>query len=327
MTLHDSGQAHISVLLKEVLQYLAPEKGGVFVDGTFGVGGYTRALLEALPSGRVIAFDRDPAATARAKSFEAEFGDRFTFVQGRFSQMKEHLERLSLDHVDGIVLDLGVSSPQLDEAERGFSFRRDGPLDMRMGLCALSARDVVNTFEEVEIARILYVYGEETYSRRIAKRLVGERAVRPIETTAHLADLVRGAVPPHVRHGKIDAATKTFQALRIYVNEELLELETFLASSGDLLREGGRLVVVSFHSLEDRMVKHFFRQESKDQEEETPFALPWIMPGAKVPVFKVLTKRSVTPQKEEILRNPRSRSARLRAVEKGPADLSAKGEK
>lgn len=323
MASQDSGQAHISVLLKEILQYLAPERGGVFVDGTFGVGGYTRAILEALPSGRVIAFDRDPAALVRAKSFEDEFGERFTFVPGRFSQMKDHLERLSSGVVDGIVLDLGVSSPQLDEADRGFSFRRDGPLDMRMGLCALSARDVVNTFDEVEIARILYVYGEETYSRRIARRLVEERVVRPIETTAHLADLVRGAVPAHVRHGKIDAATKTFQALRIYVNEELLELETFLASSGSLLREGGRLVVVSFHSLEDRMVKHFFRQESKDQE-ETPFALPWIMPGAKVPVFKVLTKRSVTPGKDEILLNPRSRSARLRAVEKGPSDIGAK---
>ena len=318
MTLTPSPQPHIPVLLQEVRHFLSPERGGIFVDGTFGVGGYTKQLMQDMPHGHFVAFDRDEAAAVRAGAFKGTKTVAFTFVKGRFSQMKAHLESLDMPQVDGIVLDLGVSSPQLDEAERGFSFKREGPLDMRMGLNTLSARDVVNTYEEKALADILYLYGEETHSRRIARNIVAKRQEAPFETTTELADVVRASVPPKVRHGKIDAATKTFQALRIYVNEEIQELETFLKDAPSLLKSGGRLVVVSFHSLEDRLVKHFFKETSRT-EEETSFDAPWLMPKKIDPLFKVLTKKAVGPSNGESEMNPRARSAKLRAGERTSA--------
>ncbi|MBA4118353.1 MAG: 16S rRNA (cytosine(1402)-N(4))-methyltransferase [Candidatus Puniceispirillum sp.] len=315
MTQTSSPQPHIPVLLEEVRHFLSPERGGIFVDGTFGVGGYTRQIMKDMPSGHLVAFDRDEAAAARASIFKATDTVQFTFVASRFSQMKERLHALSIDKVDGIVLDLGVSSPQLDEAVRGFSFKKEGPLDMRMGLGELTAKDVVNTFPEEEIANILYLYGDETYSRRIARRIVASRKEMPIETTTQLADLVRASVPPKVRHGKIDAATKSFQALRIFVNEEIKELETFLHDAPSMLNEGGRLVLVSFHSLEDRLAKNFFKETSRTFE-DAPIEMPWI-PTKKVdPLFKVLTKKAVSPGAPELVLNPRARSAKLRAGER-----------
>jgi 16S rRNA (cytosine1402-N4)-methyltransferase len=307
-------QPHISVLLTEVLASLSPKEGGVYVDGTFGVGGYTKGILDAAPNVRVIAVDRDPAARKHADALAVRYAERLAFVESRFSQMDDVLRGLEIAQVDGIVLDLGVSSPQLDEAARGFSFRKEGPLDMRMGLCAVSAADVVNTFEEEEIARILFVYGEERYARRIARRIVEVRKQAPIMTTTALSDIVRMAMPPHARHGKIDPSTRTFQGLRIYVNEELSEIEVFLKKSIDLLREGGRLVIVSFHSLEDRLVKHFFKDNAV-KKDPAPH-LPWHSQEGPEPVFTLLTKKSVTPSEQELATNPRSRSARLRAVEK-----------
>ena len=312
--IQSSLQSHISVLLAEVLTYLSPKEGGVYVDGTFGVGGYTKAILDAAAGVRVIAVDRDPVARKHADALAAQYAERLTFVESRFSQMDDVLRDLEIAQVDGIVLDLGVSSPQLDEAERGFSFRKEGPLDMRMGLCAVSAADIVNTFEEEEIARILFVYGEERYARRIARRIVEVRKQAPIMTTTALSDIVRLAMPPHARHGKIDPATRSFQGLRIYVNEELSEIEVFLKKSIDLLRVGARLVIVSFHSLEDRLVKHFFK-ENAVKRDLTPH-LPWHSHEGPEPVFTLLTKKSVTPSEQELAAHPRSRSARLRAVEK-----------
>ena len=298
---------HIPVLLTPVLDTLLNEKGGVYIDGTFGAGGYTRAILNANPNNRVVGFDRDPNAVETAQKTVQGFEGRFRFVHDCFGNMAQHVT----EQVDGIVLDIGVSSMQIDEPERGFSFRFDGPLDMRMAQAGLSAKDVVNTFKEQEIADIIFKYGEEKASRRIAAAIVRARAEKEITTTAQLADIVH-KVMPRPKDGS-DSAMRTFQALRIFVNDELGELERALSASISLLKPGGRLVVVSFHSLEDRIVKTIYKTN------ENPFICPSHFPvcvcGRKTK-GKVITRKPIVPSEEELEENIRSKSSKLRVFER-----------
>ena len=294
---------HKPVMLHEVLENLAPHDQGTYVDATFGAGGYSRAILEQARCS-VVAVDRDPEARERAQILKTQYQDRFSFYEGRFGQLIQLVPPLGYD---GVVFDLGVSSPQLDEAERGFSFKAEGPLDMRMERAGLSAADIVNTFDEKEIARILWVYGEERRSRAIARAIIAKRKEVAFVTTIHLADLVRPIVG-FERPG-FDPATRTFQALRLYVNDELGELERGLEASEKLLKEGGRLVVVSFHSLEDRIVKTFFKERSGG----LPHASRYLPDAPRPrPTFKLKNRKALQPQEEELKTNPRSRSARLR---------------
>lgn len=299
---------HKPVMLKEVLETLSPKPEETYIDATFGVGGYTHAILEKADCS-VIALDRDPEAVERAKSLKAQYPNRFMFSIGRFSEMKALVP--SQDY-DGIVFDLGVSSPQLDQANRGFSFKQDGPLDMRMEKKGLTAADIVNTFEEEEIARILWIYGEERRSRAIARAIVQKRKKDPFTTTFQLAELVREIVG-FERPG-FDPATRTFQALRLFVNDELGELEKGLLASEELLKEGGRLVVVSFHSLEDRRVKVFLKERSGGTASPSRHR-PEIPRGKSTFILK--DKKSLKPQEVEMRNNPRARSARLRWAIRG----------
>ncbi len=296
--------SHYPVMLPEVLAALSPQDGAVYVDGTFGAGGYTRAILEAADC-KVIAIDRDADAAKRAESFEKEYGERFEFKRGCFGDVAV---LLGDQKIDGFVLDIGVSSFQIDEAARGFSFRYDGPLDMRMDTeNGQSAADLVNSMPEEELANIIYKYGEERKSRRVAHKIVEMRKSQPFKTTLQLADAVRACVPAS-RDG-IDPATRTFQALRIAVNDELGELERALEASVQVLKSGGRLVVVSFHSLEDGMVKRFLREKSGGAAKGSRY-----MPAQdeEAPVFALENRKAIKPSEKEIAENPRSRSARLR---------------
>ena len=285
-------------MVAEVLEQLQPARGGVFVDGTVGLGGHARAVLEAGAS-QLLGVDRDPAAVELARERLRDFGDRVRVVHGDYRQLPAILDREGLSTVDGILLDLGVSSMQLDEPGRGFSFRRDEPLDMRMDTSAgPTAAEALAGVDEKTLADVIYELGEDRFARRIARAIVAARAVAPIETTARLADVVRRAVP---RRGytRIDPATRTFQAVRIWVNRELEGLGDCLNAAAARLRPGGRLVVISFHSLEDRVVKHVLRS----------------MQAAGECGLRVLTKRPLVPAAVEIDRNPRARSAKLRAAE------------
>lgn len=304
--------SHQPVMLAEILDSLSPVAGGVYVDGTFGAGGYTRGILDAADC-TVVAIDRDDEAVARAEALGAEYGDRLVFVQGCFGDVARLLCDAGFDKVDGFVLDIGVSSMQLDDGERGFSFRADAPLDMRMGQSeqTQTAADIVNSYAEDDLANLIYEYGEERKSRRVAKVIVEARAEKRIETTGELAELVRKAVPKSPKDS-IDPATRTFQALRIAVNDELGELERALDSAVDILKPGGRLVVVSFHSLEDRIVKQFMRTKS-GAESQGSRHLP-VTQAADAPVFDLVTRKALTAGAEEIAQNPRSRSAKLRAA-------------
>jgi 16S rRNA (cytosine1402-N4)-methyltransferase len=299
---------HIPVLLDEVIAGLAPQPGETHVDGTFGAGGYTRALLAA--GAKVIAFDRDPDAVAAGQALVAANEGRLDLVPDVFSRLGAALEDRSIDGVDGVTFDVGVSSMQLDQAERGFSFQADGPLDMRMGQAGMSAADFVNTADEGEIADILFHLGEERQSRRVARAIV---AARPLARTSELAAVVRRALG-HRDHDKKDPATRTFQAIRIHVNRELGELEDGLAAAERALVPGGRLAVVSFHSLEDRIVKRFFRERSG-----TPAGsrhLPEV--ASRTPSFEAVAK-PVRAGEAELARNPRSRSATLRVARRTAA--------
>ncbi|MEM7679796.1 MAG: 16S rRNA (cytosine(1402)-N(4))-methyltransferase RsmH [Pseudomonadota bacterium] len=302
---------HYPVMLPEVLESLNPTSGQVYVDGTFGAGGYARAILDAADCA-VIGVDRDGDAAKRAEAFSDEFGERFTFLSGCFGDVEEILSQNGFEQVDGFILDLGVSSFQIDEAARGFSFRFDGPLDMRMGSSGMSAADLVNETEEKELADIIYLYGEERHSRRVAKGVVARRKEQKFETTLDLADVVRGLVPKS-KDG-IDPATRTFQALRIAVNDELGELERALGAAEKILKPGGRLVVVSFHSLEDRMVKEFLRAKSGGSGGSR--YLPQVEQVA--PVFELISRKAIKPSDAECAENSRSRSAKLRAAIKVP---------
>ena len=299
---------HFPVMLPEVLATLMPKDGEVYVDGTFGAGGYTRAFLESAQC-TVIAIDRDPAAIQRADAMKAEFGDRLIFVRGKFGDALELVNAAGYAQVDGFVLDVGVSSMQFDEAQRGFSFRFDAPLDMRMDTSSgETAADLVNTMEEELLANLIYKYGDERKSRYIARAIVENR---PIETTLKLADLIRGVVFKSPKD-KIDPATRTFQALRIAVNDELGELERGLVAAEKLLKTGGRLIVVSFHSLEDGIVKSFLYERAGKNPSPSKY-LP-LGPKDADPSFTLSPKKPLDPSKSETDINPRSRSARLRGA-------------
>lgn len=308
----DQAGAHVPVMLGEVLELLAPRDGAIYVDGTFGAGGYSRALLEAAAC-TVLAVDRDPDAIRRADALKDSFGARFAVVEGRFGDMATLLAAHLPKGADGIALDLGVSSPQLDDDSRGFSFRADGPLDMRMEKSGPSAADIVNTASEAELADLIFNLGDERHSRRIARAIVAARREKKLTRTRELAELVRGAVPAAARNdAAIHPATRTFQALRIRVNDELDELDRGLAAAETLLAPDGVLAVVSFHSLEDRRVKAFLRSRSGGAPRASRH-LPTGATGAAAPSFELLTRRALRPSDDEVTHNPRARSARLRA--------------
>ena len=310
----DKAAPHIPVMLREVLAGLEPKAQGVYVDGTFGRGGYSRALLAAAAT-VVYAIDRDPDAIAAGQSMVAEFPPRFMLLRGAFGAMDELLAAANIERVDGVTLDLGVSSPQLDEAERGFSFQEDGPLDMRMSREGESAADLVNKRDERELADIIFHFGEERYARRVARRIVAARAEAPITRTRRLAEIVRQAVP---RSGDgIDPATRSFQALRIAVNDELGELRRGLQAAERLLKPQGRLAIVAFHSLEDRCVKEFLRQRSAEAPRASRHAPA--NDQAPPPTFRLITRKPQTPTDADCVANPRARSARLRIAERTDA--------
>lgn len=298
---------HIPVLLDEAVHALAPAPGETHVDGTFGAGGYTKAILDK-GAARVFAFDRDPEAIQYGEALAAACGGRLTLVPECFSRMRQALAARGVGEVDGVALDIGVSSMQLDQAGRGFSFQSDGPLDMRMGKAGQSAADFVNAADEAEIADVLYTYGEEPKSRRIARAIV---AARPIARTGELAEVVRKAAGHHPGMKK-DPATRTFQAIRIHVNDELAELEGGLAAAEQVLAPGGRLAVVTFHSLEDRIVKRFLKERSGKLPSRSRH-LPAAAATGPAPTFEAVAK-AVRAGEAESRVNPRARSATLRAA-------------
>lgn len=294
--------SHIPVLLRPILAAIAPVSG-VWMDGTFGAGGYARGLLDA-GAATVIGIDRDPSAFALAANWAGEYGDRLRLVEGTFS----NLDTLAGEPLDGVVLDLGVSSMQLDQAARGFSFAKDGPLDMRMGADGPTAADLVNGASEEHLADILYHYGEERASRRIAHAIVAARTLQPLTSTLRLAELVARCLP-RPKPGQSHPATRSFQAIRIAVNAEFTELAAGLAAAERALKPGGLLAVVTFHSLEDRIVKRFFQLASGGEAQSNRYAPARVEDAAR---FDLVTKRAVAPDAEELAENPRSRSAKLR---------------
>ena len=302
---------HVPVLAREVVDALRPRDGGRYVDGTFGGGGYTKGILDRADC-RVIAIDRDPDAVAAGQALAERYAPRLRLIEGRFGDMAELLSAEGVDEVDGVALDLGVSSMQFDRAERGFSFRASGPLDMRMERRGTSAADLVNEAGEAELADILWRYGEERRSRRVARAIVERRKEKRIETTGELAEIVRRAVGSSARD-ESDPATRSFQGLRIAVNDELGELERGLVAAEQVLAPGGRLAVVSFHSLEDRAVKDFVRVRAGRTPAPSRHAPP---AESRAATLRDLTRRPVAPSAAEIAANPRARSARLRVAEK-----------
>jgi 16S rRNA (cytosine1402-N4)-methyltransferase len=310
-------EGHIPVLLSEIVEALSPRNGAHYVDGTFGGGGYARAILDAAKCS-VLGIDQDPDAIARGRLMALHYEGRLTLALGRYSEMERLLAEAGESATDGVVLDLGISSYQVDQAERGFSFRLDGPLDMRMSLEGPSAADVVNTMDEVELARIIATLGEERFARRVARAIV---AARPLSRTGELADVVAQALGPQALRQPIHPATRTFQALRLYVNDELGELIRGLEAAERVLKTHGRLVVVAFHSLEDRIVKQFLVERSSARREGSRH-LPAQAP-AHNQTFKLLTNRPTTPGPAELANNPRARSAKLRVAERTAVALAA----
>jgi 16S rRNA (cytosine1402-N4)-methyltransferase len=293
---------HFPVMSEEVLFWLVQEDSRIYLDCTVGYSGHAEKLLEASGfSSKLIGFDRDAVAIAASRERLARFGDRVFLIQGHFVDLKQHLAGSGIGRVDGILFDLGVSSPQLDEPARGFSFQEDGPLDMRMDQSiSVTAADLINRWPEAQMADTIFQFGEERFSRRIARAIVHTRERRPLTTTKELVSVIEGAVPAKYRHGRLHCATRTFQAFRIAVNQELDCIEPALRDAVDVLSPGGRLCVISFHSLEDRIVKHTFRALS----------------GKDDAILTVLTKKPQVPTREESDRNPRSRSAKLRAAQR-----------
>lgn len=313
-----NNRPHVSVMLDEVLAALRPASGEVYADGTFGAGGYSKAILDHATC-TVIGIDRDKSALWLGEDLKKIYGDRLILKHGRFSEVRRLAEEAGYPQLDGFVLDLGVSSMQLDQAERGFSFRFDGPLDMRMnqGSDEPSAADIVNHWEESALADIIWKYGEERHSRRVAHRIVEKRQEKPITRTSEFADIVRGAIP-RTFGDKIDPATRTFQALRIFVNAEMEELENALKASVALLKPGGRLVIVSFHSLEDRIVKSFMHEQAGLTARSSRH-LPDLPPASvgrddSGVAFTLPSRKAIFPTDHEASVNPRARSARLRVA-------------
>jgi 16S rRNA (cytosine1402-N4)-methyltransferase len=306
---------HLPVMADEVIRFLAPKPGGIYVDGTIGGAGHATRILEAsAPDGRLIGFDRDAEALRAAGERLLPFGERVRLVHGNFAGIAQVLAGLGMERIDGLLLDLGVSSHQLDMAERGFSFQQDAPLDMRMDRSSgATAADLLNSLEEGELARIIRDFGEERWAKRIALFIVRARAEAPIETTLRLVDIIKGAVPKGAWEERLHPATRTFQALRIAVNEELASLEKVLDMGVGMLNRGGRFVVISFHSLEDRIVKTSFRNSAHGCT--CPKGLPYCVCG-QMPLLRVVTGKPVTAGEAEVEANPRARSARLRAAEK-----------
>lgn len=307
-------QLHVPVLVNEILFWLACRPGGQYVDCTIGQGELAARILDASgPDGILIGIDRDDAAIDAARDRLKPYGGRAQCIRGNFHELKQHVTSVGVSEVDGVVFDLGVSSAQLDQPERGFSFLADGPLDMRMDRSGgPTAADLLNRLPEPELADLIYRFGEERYSRRIARAVVRAREMRPLLTTLDLASVIREAVPPPYRHGRLHCATRTFQALRIAVNRELDVLEEALRTAADVLAPGGRLCVISFHSLEDRIAKRTLRSLSQGPD----------------PCLSILTKKPQTPTEEERRGNPRARSAKLRVAERlssftGGKNLSA----
>ena len=317
--MNSAGPRHVPVLGREAVDLLSPRDGGVYLDTTFGAGGYSRMILDVAGT-RVIGIDRDRTAIAGGFDLVERSGGRLTLIEERFSHLEQVCAAEGLPSVDGIVMDVGVSSMQLDEAARGFSFRHEGPLDMRMGHDGPTAADVIARVNEAELADIIYIFGEERHSRAVARAIVAARKEAPVATTRALADLVARVV--RARPGDIHPATRTFQAMRIFVNEELDELQLALEAAERVLKSGGRLVVVSFHSLEDRIVKNFLNARGKASGGSRH--LPEVSKAE--PSFRVLTKRPLLPDDSEVAANPRARSAKLRAAERtaasahGPSD-------
>ena len=305
--------AHTPIMVSEVLTLLEPARGGVFIDGTLGGGGHAEAVLRAMPeSGRLYGIDRDDDALRAAGARLSCFGDRFTAIKGNFFDMKELLLRYGVTAVDGILLDLGVSSYQLDAPERGFSYKAEAPLDMRMDQHApLTAYEVVNRWSEEKLTEIFYEYGEEKFSRRIAQRIREQREKAPIETTTELAELIKGAIPAKFRNEPQHPARRCFQAIRIAVNGELDGLDAAIRQAHDLLRPGGRLAVLTFHSLEDRIVKNAFR--SFENPCTCPKSAPVCICGKK-PTARVLTRHPLVASAQEQKENSRATSAKLRAI-------------
>ena len=306
---------HVSVLLQETIDGLAVKPDGIYVDGTTGGGGHSYEICKRLgENGRLICIDQDAEALAAAEKRLEPYAGKVTLVKSNYAQMKDVLKQLGIDKVDGIVLDLGVSSYQLDNAERGFSYREDAPLDMRMDReQTLTARDIVNEYPESELYRIIKEYGEERFAKNIARNICKRRQDKPVETTFELVDIIRGSMPAKARNGKSHPAKRTFQAIRIECNQELEVLRQALDDMVDLLKDGGRISIITFHSLEDRMVKTSFRRQ------ENPCTCPPDFPvcvcGNK-PKGKVMTRKPILPSQDECEQNTRSKSAKLRVFEK-----------
>ena len=296
----DNGAAHIPVMLNEVIEYMQPKPGQIFVDGTLGLGGHALSILKLLGStGRLIGMDRDRLALEKAQECLVKYKDQCSFIHDNFRNVGQVLKDQGIDRVDGILLDLGLSSFQLDDPQRGFGFKQDGPLDMRMDTdSAISAFNLINAYSEKEIAMVLKEFGEERWHQRIARHIVHERSKRPITSTQELSNMVLRAMPHFAKRQRIHPATRTFQALRIAVNRELEAVTAVLDQCADLLKEGGRIGVIAFHSLEDRIVKHKFRQLSR------------------AGIVNLIVKKPIRPSEAEIQFNPRARSARLRIAER-----------
>ena len=305
---------HVSVLLEECIEQLKIRPDGIYLDGTLGLGGHSAAIAQHLSTGTLIGIDRDETAIQRAGERLQVFGDRIRLVHGSFASLGEILDDLGIQTVDGMLFDLGVSSPQLDEADRGFSYRLDAPLDMRMDRSqGKSAWDVVNRYEEAELSRIFYVYGEERYARRISAALVRKRQEHPVDTTLELAEIIRSAMPAAALREKQHPAKRCFQAIRIEVNDELGEVERMMQTAPDRLNPGGRLCVISFHSLEDRIVKQAIA--AREHGCTCPREAPVCTCGFRQ-TLKTITRKPILPKPEECAVNPRARSAKLRVAER-----------
>ncbi|WP_367364195.1 16S rRNA (cytosine(1402)-N(4))-methyltransferase RsmH [Candidatus Tisiphia endosymbiont of Nedyus quadrimaculatus] len=308
--IQEFASSHTPVMLNEVKEVLCPKDGGSYLDCTFGFGGYSRMILDSCNC-QLVAIDCDPNVRTYANQLLNDYPSRVSFIQTGFAESFSKLGSLKFD---GIVMDLGVSSMQLDSGERGFSFTHDGPLDMRMSSTGYSAADFINEADEQEIADVIYKYGDESYSRRIAKKIIEHRLLEPITNTAKFAHIVRSSIG--FRKGKIDSATKTFQAIRIHINDELGQLARFLDNCKNILAPNGRLVIVSFHSLEDRIVKNFLKANSAKVVARSKYSVKISPEDSSKKWLKILTKKPLCPSPKEVALNPRARSAKLRAGQK-----------